>query len=164
MGSCLLASGRALHNRTARFGDLFSIRGVRRRPLLLLYESFFGMETAQLVTRLLVGYEVSGGRRSRQVIRDSRRNRYGTSASRPSNAAEETAYARTAPVDTPMTREELRKRKLATSGSGLRAAVHRRACMRRTTEVPQRLRTHTETSQSTPRFQTRGPRRCRRII
>ena len=62
------------------------------------------------------------------------------------------------------TREELRKRKLATSGSGLRAAVHRRACIRRTTEVPQRLRTHTETSQSTPRFQTRGPRRCRRII
>ena len=99
-----------------------------------------------------------------KVIRDSRQNRYGTSASRPSNAAEETAYARTAPVDTPMTREELRKRKLATSGSGLRAAVHRRACMRRTTEVPQRSHIHTETSQSTPRFQTRGPRRCRRII
>ncbi len=52
----------------------------------------------------------------------------------------------------------------ATSGSGKREAVGRRPRVRRTTEAPQRWHIHTETGQRTPRFQTRGPRRCRRII
>ena len=150
MGSCL-SSGRALHNRTARFGDLFSIRGVRRRPLLLLYESFFGMETAQLVTRLLVGYEVSGGRRSRQVIRDSRRNRCVTSDRDNRPYSGEVPAARTAPVDTPTRACGPILAPLARLGSWLRAAVQR-ARVRRTTEAPQRLRIHTDYAVAPPDF------------
>ena len=83
--------------------------------------------TVQLVLRLLVGYDVSGGRRSREVIRDTRDYRWGTSEADNRSYSRDVPDARTAPVDTPTRPCEPILAPLARLGSWLRAAVHRRA-------------------------------------
>ena len=138
---------------------------VPRRFLLLLYESSFGLEDISEFTphdrQSTSSLELVG---LVKVIRDSRQNRCGTSAADIRPYSGEVPAARTVPVDTSKRREGPSKRKLATSGSWTARGgpATRKLC--RTTEAPQRSRIHTETSHGTPRFQTRGPRRCRRII
>ena len=142
--------------------------------------------------RLLVGYDVSGGRRSREVIRDTRDYRCGTSEADNRSYSRDVPDARTAPVDTPTRPCEPILAPLARLGSWLRRRS-KGSQGRRTTEVPQRLRIHTDYAVAPPDFKReayesrdaeRGarqrhvhrdavdatrrervsPRRCRRII
>ena len=142
--------------------------------------------------RLLVGYDVSGGRRSREVIRDTRDYRCGP-VKQTIDPTAETCQTRGQRLSTllrgpvspswPLWRDWVRG-----YGGGPPARK-----LRRTTEVPQRLRIHTDYAVAPPDFKReayessdaeRGarqrhvhrdavdatrrervsPRRCRRII